>query len=122
MFAERFFFQEFAELAFAIARSDGNTEPLEVVEFNRVMRREFMGKDWFPSDDRYDLLSGTTVPPINEAFTNVIHVLKLNKDSLTDETIEKYVFVLQRVAEVFGGVEEIEDFIIERFKSELKRL
>jgi hypothetical protein len=122
MFAERFLFQEFAELCFALARSDGSTEPLEVVEFNKVMRREFSGKDWFPSDDRYDMLTGTRTPTVNEAFTNVIHVLRLNKDDLTQDMKDKYVFVLRRIAEVFGGVEEMEDFIIERFKYEINRL
>jgi hypothetical protein len=122
MFAERFFFQEFAELAFALARSDGNTATLEVVEFNKVMRMEFAGKPWWPADDRFDMLTHTQTPTLNEAFINVVHVLRLNKDILTEETKAKYLFVLTRVAEVFGGVEEMEEFILERFKHTLDTL
>lgn len=122
MFAERFFFQEFAELAFALARSDGDTATLEVVEFNKIMRKEFAGKPWWPADDRFDMLTHTTIPTLNEAFVNVVHVLKLNKDSLTVDIKEKYLFVLTRVAEVFGGVEEMEEFILSRFKHALDAL
>jgi hypothetical protein len=68
------------------------------------------------------MLTGTRTPTVNEAFTNVIHVLRLNKDDLTQDMKDKYVFVLRRIAEVFGGVEEMEDFIIERFKYEINRL
>jgi hypothetical protein len=46
----------------------------------------------------------------------------LNKDILTEETKAKYLFVLTRVAEVFGGVEEMEEFILERFKHTLDTL
>jgi uncharacterized tellurite resistance protein B-like protein len=117
----QFLYREFAELAYAIAKADGRIQGKEIETFREVMQEEF-GQDSWMATDWFEIISKQAVPTVKEAYNNVFHILKINKSEISPELKARYANVLYKMAMACGGMDEREEFLIERFKEDLKTI
>jgi uncharacterized tellurite resistance protein B-like protein len=116
-----FLYREFAELAYALAKTDGRIQGKELEAFREIMIKE-VGEDAWIATDWLDILHQNANPTIKEAYNNVFHILRMNKVEITPHLKERYLRMLTGIAEACGGVDEREAFLIARFEEDLNKL
>lgn len=114
-------YRALATLSYAIAKCDGVLHHVERETFKQTIAEE-LGDDYWIAESRFELLENETTPSIDTAYNQVMFTIKQNKEIFTPELKSKFIAVIGRIADAYKGTSEVEDFIIRRFKSDLREL
>ncbi len=108
------------ELAYAVARADGKVQQEERKIFHDIVTEELQDKNYnfdvsdiifhLMDKDKYD--SKTT-------YEWAMRQIKMNSHYLSPELKEKFIRVMERIAEAFPPVNEAEVNLIEAFKEDI---
>ena len=108
-------------IAYAIAKADGGLQDDEKKAFKSIIIEEF-GHDAWMAESRFDLLDDMLQPTIEHSYNDALSVIKSNRQSFNEELRDKSIRIMERVAEAYKGKNEMEGFIIEKFKQDLSKL
>ncbi len=114
-------YRALGELAYVIARADDRTTKMERIVFQEAVKED-LGKESWLAQDRFDWLDkqGDKVN-VNEAYHRVMYTFRLNQTAITENLIEKFISVLDKVGGVFGITDQELD-LIERFREDATKL
>jgi uncharacterized tellurite resistance protein B-like protein len=110
-----------AEMAYVIAKADKGLSAEERIAFNSIIQEELDYDSWV-AQSRFELLDEITQPTIDKAYNEAINDFRKYKNYLTPELREKALRVFTKVAEACSGLSSNEQFIIDRFKHDLKEM
>jgi uncharacterized tellurite resistance protein B-like protein len=105
-----------AELAYAIAHTDNEVSPLEVEAFRNAIKVTLGDDNWFASH-HFDVVHKSIHPNVETSYKHALETIERNKTALNRLLIRKFMYVLERVAEVMG-ISDAERKIIERFEAD----
>lgn len=111
--------QALAELAYSIALADGELEAREKKAFNEIIDSE-LGKSAWSAKNRFSILEERIAPNIEQSYKHAMFAIKLNKRDFTPALRQKYINVIERVANSVEGLREEERELIERFKKDVE--
>lgn len=114
-------YQALAELAYAIAMADGVIQSEEKRKFKSIIRKELREDAWI-AESRFDILDSAISPTLESAYSNAIKVIKLRRGEFDEELKKKFLTVVSRVADAFGGPDETEVNILEKLRVEFENL
>jgi uncharacterized tellurite resistance protein B-like protein len=109
-------YRSVAELAYAIAHTDNEVSPLEVEAFRNAIKVTLGDDNWFASH-HFDIINKSIHPNVETSYKHALEIIAQNKSSLNRLLIRKFMYVLERVAEVMG-ISTDERQIIERFEED----
>jgi uncharacterized tellurite resistance protein B-like protein len=109
-----------AELAYTIAQTDNEVSPIEVEAFRNAIKITLGDDNWF-AHHHFDVINKSIHPNIETSYKHAIDLIEKNKGGLSRLLIRKFIYVLERVAEVMGISEE-ERNIINRFEDEVLQI
>jgi len=110
-----------AELAYVIAKADKGLSAEERIAFQSIIQEELDYESWV-AQSRFELLDEITQPSIDKAYNEAINDFRKYKNELTPELREIALRVFTKVAEACSGLSSNEQFIIDRFKHDLKEM
>lgn len=114
-------YRAMAELSYAVAKADGGMQSVEKEEFYRIMQ-----EDLYPNgllaESRFELLEEQGLLTVEQAYKTVLATLRMNKQFFTTEMRDLFIRVMERIAEVYNGIEESERVLIDRFKADLEKI
>ncbi|UII24908.1 hypothetical protein LVD15_16540 [Fulvivirga maritima] len=119
MFEKREIYRAIGELAYVIAKATNGLQPEEKAAFMQIIKEELKFEAW-AAESRFEILDEKIHPTIDHAYNEALHGLKLYKEQLTPELKTTAVTVLRKVAQACGNT-EIDEFILDRFESDLKK-
>jgi tellurite resistance protein len=122
------FYIGFGRLLYAIAKADGYIQMTEYAEFADIVSTElhpleekFNFESSFKTLFEFKDLSDKDVD-VDEAFTQFTDFLKANKDEVDAEMKQLCLNAAQKVAESYAGVDENEQALLDRLKTELDNI
>ena len=121
MDAKENLYRALAGLAYAIAMCDGSLQASEKAAFLKTISED-LGEDYWIAESRFELLENETTPSIESAYNNTLFVIRRNKMAFDEAIKKRYMRVIKDVAEAYAGTEDAEEFIIERFKMDLREM
>ena len=111
--------QALAELAYSIALADGELEEKEKKAFNQIIVSE-LGKSAWSAKNRFAILEERIAPNVEHSYKFAMFAIKMNKKDFTPELKQKYINVIERVANSADGLRKTEKELIERFKRDVE--
>ncbi|EAY24802.1 hypothetical protein [Microscilla marina] len=118
---ERDIYRAIGELAYVIATVDNVLSKSEKVVFTEAVKEDLGRNSWLALD-RFEQLENEQIDHnLDATYNRVLFVIRKNKDVLTEDHIEKFISVLEKVAGV-SGVSEEELAIINQFQVDVKRI
>lgn len=120
MYETREIHRAIGELAYVIAKAQSGHEIDEKKAFFDIIERE-LDYDAWAAESRFEILDEKVHPTIDHAYNAAMHDFKVYKDHLTPQLKETTIRVMEAVARVYYK-SEIQQFIIDRLKGDLKRL
>jgi uncharacterized tellurite resistance protein B-like protein len=113
--------QALAELAYSIALADGELEEKEKKAFNQIIESE-LGKSAWSAKNRFAILEERIAPNVEQSYKFAMFAIKMNKKDFTSDLKQKYINVIQRIADSIEGLRNTEKELIERFKKEVEMI
>lgn len=117
---QRNLYRAVAELAYAIARTDNNISQEEIKAFQDAVQQS-LGNIYDLTSYHFDFVNLKIHPDMDTSYQHAFALIEQNKSSLTRVLIRKFLYVLERVAEVMGISEE-ERRIIDRFEKDIYQI
>ena len=111
-------YRALAELAYVIALADDVVENNERAAFYTSVEKEIGREARDIVKSRFEILDDYTSPQIAHAYNNVIYTIQQNKTALDEIMIEKFMNVMNQVAEVSGICTE-EQAYIDKFRQDV---
>ena len=111
------------ELAYAIAKADGTIQDEEKQTLHHVVISEL-------TKNNFHIENIEIIPrfmeqdhvPVENTYKEALDVMRVNSLYLDETLKEKFISVIQKVADAFPPVTREEQFIIDRFKKDLNDL
>lgn len=113
--------QALAELAYSIALADGELEEKEKIAFNEIIESE-LGKSAWSAKNRFNILEERISPNIEQSYKFAMFAIKTNKKDFDSNLKQKYINVIERIANSVEGLREEEQDLIKRFKKDVELL
>lgn len=113
--------QALAELAYSIALADGELEEKEKIAFNEIIESE-LGKSAWSAKNRFNILEERISPNIEQSYKFAMFAIKTNKKDFDSSLKQKYINVIERIANSVEGLREEEQDLIKRFKKDVELL
>ena len=108
------------QLAFAIARSDGEVQKEERQKFHDIVAAGLRGKDQdFDVSGIIFQIMDKNRSSAEDAYHSAMNEIRLNSHYLSPELKKTFVHVLEKVAKAYPPVTIDEEEILERFKREI---
>jgi len=104
-----------------VAKADKGLSAEERIAFQSIIQEELDYESWV-AQSRFELLDEITQPSIDKAYNEAINDFRKYKNELTPELREIALRVFTKVAEACSGLSSNEQFIIDRFKHDLKEM
>ena len=120
MYEKREIHRAIGEFAYVIAKAQAGHEIDEKNAFFDIIEKE-LDYDAWAAESRFEILDEKVHPSIDHAYNEAIHEFKLYKEYLTPELKKTTLKVVEAVAEVYYK-SDMQQFIIDRLKNDLKRL
>jgi len=111
--------QALAELGYSIALADGELEDNEKKAFNEIIDSE-LGKSAWSAKSRFAILEERITPNIEQSYKFAMFAIKTNKKDFSPELKQKFINVIQRIAESVDGLRTGELELIARFKRDVE--
>lgn len=117
-------FYALGEFAYAIALADGKIQQQEKQALRNILIEEFKdnGKEYDFTEIVFEVLRKDEIGNIETTYNLALKELKLNSHYLSPEMKEKFVRILQKVADAFPPATLKEVAIIEKFKRDISAL
>lgn len=111
------------EIAYAIAKADGNIQKEEKEKFHAIVAAELRCKDYdFDiSDIIFQILEKDKIDAAT-SYAWAMNQLRLNSHYLSPELKKKFTTVAEKVAKAFPPIADSELRMIERFNEDIKSL
>ena len=106
-----------AELAYAIAGADNEVTDDEIEAFEKAVLNNLIEAEHIVIH-HFRFLSQNKRPRLDLHYQHALSVVELNKSALDRIRIRKFLYILERVAEV-GGIVEAERDLLEKFELDL---
>jgi len=116
-FEESNLYRAIAELAYAVARSDGDLEEEERTVFVQKIAEHLGSSDWI-AELRFDTIFMNIHPSVESAYKQAFSLIENNKKALTQVVVDKFKAIIKGVADVSGLTIEEEE-LYERFVQDL---
>jgi hypothetical protein len=114
-------YRAIGELAYVLAKSDNYLSRVERIVFQEAIKEE-LGKESWLAKDRFDMLDNQQVKSsLEQTYHRVLFIFRQNKYGLTEDLIEKFIAVLEKVGGVSGITDE-EIAFIERFREDVQKI
>lgn len=110
-------YRAIAELAYAIAGADNEVTDDEIEAFEQAVSKNLVEAEKIVIH-HFRFLSQDKRPRLDLHYQHAISVIEMNKSVLDRIRIRKFMYILERVAEV-GGVIEAERDLLEKFEWDL---
>jgi uncharacterized tellurite resistance protein B-like protein len=111
--------QALAELAYSIALADGELEEKEKKAFNQIIESE-LGRSSWSAKNRFAILEERIAPNIEQSYKFAMFAIKTNKKDFSPQLKQKFINVIEKIAESVEGLRSEEKEIIERFKKDIE--
>jgi uncharacterized tellurite resistance protein B-like protein len=111
--------QALAELAYSIALADGELESDEKKAFNEIIESE-LGRSAWSAKNRFAILEERITPNIEQSYKFAMFAIKTNKKDFSADLKQKFINVIERIADSVEGLRSEEKEIIERFKRDIE--
>ena len=115
-------FYALGEFAFAVALADGKIQKEENDELHNILAQEFKNQEYDYSEIIFEILRKDELGKVQDTYNWALKELKLNSHYLSPEMKQKFVRVIEKVAEVFPPTTLEEAAIIEKFKQDIGKL
>lgn len=110
-------YRAIAELAYAIAGADNEVTNDEIEAFEQAVAKNLSNAEHIVVH-HFRFLSENKRPRLDLNYEHALSVMEMNKSVLDRIRIRKFMYILERVAEV-GGVVEAEKDLLEKFELEM---
>jgi hypothetical protein len=112
------------EVAYAIAKADGNIQKEERDSLNRILEEEFKkNKTTFDlTEIIFQILRKESGTDSKTAFEWAMKEIKLNSQYVSEPLKQHFVAVIEKVAEAFPPVTHAERILLNDFLFELKKI
>lgn len=111
------------EIAYAIAKADGEIQKEERKKFHDIVAAELRCKDYeFNISDIIFQIMEKDKASAEEAYNTAINEIRINSHYLSPVLKKTFIAVVEKVAKAFVPVTADEKSIIERFKKEIEPL
>lgn len=111
------------ELAYAIARADGEVQKEERKKFQDIVAAEMRSKDYgFDVSDIIFKIMDRDKTSAKEAYDSAMKQVRTNSHYLSPELKETFVKVIEKVAKSYAPVTIDEMQLIEKFKKDIEPL
>ena len=110
-----------AALAYSIAKADGDIQNTEKRRFKNIIREEFQEDSWV-AEQRFELLDSAITPSLESAYKAALKEIKTYDNLFDLEMSQKFLRVIEKIADAFGGTDKEETDLIERMKSDFQKL
>ena len=118
---ERDIYRAIGELAYVIATVDNVLSKGEKIVFTEAVKEDLGEHSWLALD-RFEQLENEQIDRnLDATYNRVMFVIRKNRDVLTQDHLEKFISVLEKVAGV-SGVSEEELAVINQFQVDVKRI
>ncbi|MEO6302485.1 MAG: hypothetical protein ABIP51_04875 [Bacteroidia bacterium] len=109
------------ELAYAIARADGEIQKEERQKFHDIIEKELMNKDYdFNVSDIIFQILEKDKSSVQDAYDSAMKQIRLNSNYLSPELKETFIMVVENVARAFPPVTVGELDLLIKFREEFK--
>ncbi len=116
-------FEGFGLVAYALAKADGEVQPMEKREFYKILDRFYknispdfyVGQISFYMSKEYD-------EPMEESYRKGMEKIKQQARDLSPELVEIFKDTLLKIAEAFPPVEASEQEILKRFEKDITEI
>ncbi len=111
------------EIAYAIARSDGEVQKEERIKFKNIVEAELRCKDYdFDISEIIFNILNKDKTSTSDAYDWSIKQIKTNSHYLSPKLKETFIKVLEKIAKAFPPVTKEENKLIDRFKKDIEPL
>jgi uncharacterized tellurite resistance protein B-like protein len=111
------------QLAYAIARADGEVQPKERLKFQNMVAAELRCKDYnFDISEIIFKMMDKEKASTEITYEWAIKQLKINSHYLSPEMKKKFITVIEKIAKAYPPVVIEEQQLIERFRKEIEPL
>ena len=118
---ERDLYRAIGDLAYVIATVDGVLSNSEKIVFQEAIKEDLKENSWLALD-RFEQLENEYIDrDLDVTYNRVMFIIRKHQQSLTQDHIEKFISVLEKVAGV-SGVSEEEMSVITQFTVDVKRI
>ena len=107
-----------ANLAYSIAYADGKLEDPEWNAFDEMVVSE-LGESAVSVKNKFLLLGERASPNIDQTYREAMFVIKNNREYFDDNLKQRFIKVLEHIADSVEGLREEERNLIERFKHDV---
>ncbi len=114
---EESLYKAIAELAYAIAGADNEVTDDELVALEKAVHSNLSEAEAIVIN-HFRFLSQDKRPRLDLHYKHAVSIIEMNKSELDRVRIRKFLYILERVAEV-GGVVEAERDLLEKFELDL---
>jgi hypothetical protein len=94
-------------------------EEREKKAFNEIIESE-LGKRSWSAKNRFSILEERIAPNIEQSYKFAMFAIKTNKKDFSPQLKQKYINVIQRIADSVEGLRSEEKELIERFKRDIE--
>lgn len=118
---EKDIYRAIGDLAYVIATVDNVLSKSEKIVFEEAIKEDLGANSWLALN-RFEQLEKEYIDhDIEATYNRVIFIIRKNQQALTEDHIEKFISVLEKVAGV-SGVSEEEMAVITQFQVDVKRI
>jgi uncharacterized tellurite resistance protein B-like protein len=111
------------ELAYAVARADGKVQKEEREKFHALVLKELQGNDYdFDVSDIIFRLMDNGKRDSKTTYDWAMHQIKLNSHYLSPDLKQKFISIMEKVADAYPPITEEEKNILDKFKREIEPL
>ena len=112
------------ELAYAVAKADGEIQKEERNKFANIVAAELRMHDpaFDVSDIIFQIMDKDQVMSSENAYTFAMQQIRMNSHYLTPQLKDTFVNIITKVAKAFPPVTKNENSLIDRFKQDIKDL
>jgi uncharacterized tellurite resistance protein B-like protein len=114
---ERNIYRAVAELAYLLAGIDDDIAKAEIEAFEQAIKENLAEVEALLKN-HFEFLQRAQHPTMDKGYAHAVFMIEKNKAALTRLHIRKFVYVLEKVAEI-AGISEQERSLIDRFEIEL---
>lgn len=109
------------ELAYVLAKADGKVSRTETIVFQEAIKEDLGKNSWLAQESFDKLLDEDVQANVEAAYNRVLFTVRRSKNEMTEEMLEKFISVLEKVAGV-SGITEDEINAIEKFREDVMNI
>ena len=115
-------FMAIGQLAFSIAKADGEVQAEEKEALKNIMRANFNHEEAEQALSWVEWLDKKNQDTIEEAYQYSMLYFRQNKQYLTQDLKQKFVNIIEQVADSSDGISSDEQAIIDKFKTDIFKI